>query len=121
MHLMPRIFRSRGFASLTLAAFLVAQPVVGCAALCLLERHHAGQHGMPGMDGGKAALGNGACHTGITGADQHMPVQVLPPMEPAREPVIAVLPTESVEPLDALPTLSPLVSHTVEPPPPRSV
>jgi hypothetical protein len=118
---MSRIPRSRPFAALVLLAFLLAQPVAVCAGLCLLERHHVAEHEMPGMDGGAVVLAAGACHTGITSADHHSPLQLLSPMEPGREPVIAGAPTDSVEPLDVVPALSPPVSRTVEPPPPRFV
>ena len=117
---MLRLLRSPRISILTLAAFMLAQPVVGCAALCLLERHH-GQHEMGGMGGGAAASGGAACHTGITDANQHHPAQSLSPMEPAREPMIATASTDSIEPLNALPTLLPQLSHSVEPPPPRFV
>jgi hypothetical protein len=117
---MLRTLRSRSFAFATLAAFLLAQPVVGCAALCLLERHHAGAHAMPGMNRGSSALDKSACHT-TDGAVQRGPVQVLSPMSPARAPVIAVAPARWVEPVRTLPTPPRLISHTVEPPPPRFV
>jgi hypothetical protein len=118
---MIRSFRSPRLACLALAAFLLAQPVVGCAALCLLDRHHAGQHAMPDMAGGTAAVDGTACHTGVADADRHTPVQSLSPMEPAREPVIAAAGAEAVQPPEASPLLPPLVSRTVEPPPPRLV
>jgi hypothetical protein len=116
---MLQALRSRRFAFLALAAFLLAQPAVGCAALCLLQRHH-GQHEMAGM-GGSAATGSTACHTGVADADHHSPVQALSPMVPAHGPVIAAVPTLAVEPVDARPAFPPLVSRTVEPPPPRLV
>jgi hypothetical protein len=116
---MLQALRSRRFAFLALAAFLLAQPAVGCAALCLLQRHH-GQHEMAGM-GGSAATGSTACHTGVADADHHSPVQALSPMVPAREAVIAAAPTVTVEPLDVRPIFPPLVTRTVEPPPPRLV
>ena len=117
--LMLQALRSRWFAFLSLAAFLLAQPVVGCAAVCLFERHH-GQHEMAGM-GGSAATDGTACHTGVADADHHGTLQTLSPMMPARVHVIAAVPSEAVEPLDLSPTLPPLVSRTVEPPPPRLV
>jgi hypothetical protein len=46
---------------------------------------------------------------------------VLSPMAPARAPVLAVAPTRWVEPVRTLPTPPRLISHTVEPPPPRFV
>ncbi|MGH7511855.1 MAG: hypothetical protein ACREOQ_02915 [Gemmatimonadales bacterium] len=119
MPLMLRALRSRRFAFLALAAFLLAQPAMGCAALCLFQQHH-GQHEMAGM-GGSAATGSTACHTGVADADHHGPLQALSPMMPARAHVIAAVPSEAVEPLDLSPTLPPLVSRTVEPPPPRLV
>lgn len=110
----------RRFAFATLAAFLLAQPAVGCGVLCLLERH-AGAHAMAGMNRANPALGNAACHPTGTGAVQRDPVQVLSPMEPALAPVIAVAPARWVEPLRTLPTAPRLISHTIEPPPPRFV
>jgi hypothetical protein len=117
---MIRTLRSRSFAFATLAAFLVAQPAVGCAALCLFETHHAaGAHAMPGMDHWKPALSISACHTTDTGAVRRDPAPGLSPMEPARAPVIAVASTRWVEPVRALPTPPRLIFHTVQPPPPR--
>jgi len=118
---MLQALRSRSFALVTLAAFMLAQPVVGCAALCLFEGHHARAHAMPGMNHGERALGNSACHTTSTGAVQRDPLQALSPMEPARALVIAVAPARSVQPVRTLPTPPRLISHTVEPPPPRFV
>jgi hypothetical protein len=117
---MFRTVRSRSFALATLAAFLL-QPVAGCAALCLLERHHAGAHAMAGMNHVKPALGGSACHTNDTGAVQRGLLQVLSPMEPARALVIAVAPARWIEPMRTLPTPPRLISRTVEPPPPRFV
>jgi hypothetical protein len=117
---MLRTLRSRSFALATLAAFLVAQPAVGCAALCLFETHHAaGAHAMPGMNHWKPALSISACHTTDTGAVRRDPAPGLSPMEPARAPVIAVASTRWVEPVRALPTPPRLIFHTVQPPPPR--
>ncbi len=118
---MLQTLRSHSFALATLAAFLLAQPAVGCAALCLFERHHAGAHAMPGIHPGSSALNNSACHTTGTGAAQRDPIQPLSPMEPARAPVLAVAPARWVEPVRTLPTPPRLISHTVEPPPPRFV
>jgi hypothetical protein len=113
--------RSRGFALATLAAFLLAQPVVGCAALCLFHGHHAGAHAMPGRTPGSSALNTSACHTTGTSAVQREPAPVLSPMVPARAPVLAVAPIRWVEPARSLPTSPRLISRTVEPPPPRFV
>jgi hypothetical protein len=118
---MLQALRSRILAFATLAAFLVAQPAVGCAALCLFERHHAGAQAMPGGRSGSSALNTSACHTSDTGAVQRAPVQVLSPMSPARAPVIALAPVRWVQPLRTLPAPPRPIPHTVEPPPPRSV
>ncbi len=117
---MLKALRSRGFALATLTAFMVAQPVVACTALCLLEKHHAGAHAMPGTHSGSTTLGNAACHP-VTGAVQRGPVQVLSPIEPAHAPVIAMVPARSVEPLRLLPIPPRLIAHSIEPPPPRFV
>jgi hypothetical protein len=118
---MIQALRSRLFALATLATFLLAQPVVGCAALCLLEAHHAAAHGMAEVDHGKPTLGNGGCHTIDTGTGQRDPLQVLSPMEPAGAPVIALAPARWVEPAQTLSARPSPISHSVEPPPPRSV
>jgi hypothetical protein len=116
---MFQALRSRRFAFLALAAFLLAQPAAGCAALCLIQRHHS-QHEMAGM-GGSAATSSTACHTGVADADHHSSVQDLSPMVPASAAVIAAVPTVAVDPLDVRPALPSPVSRTVEPPPPRLV
>jgi hypothetical protein len=113
--------RRRHFAFATLAAFLLAQPAVGCVALCLFERHFAGAHAMPGMNQGSVALTNSACHPTDTGAVQRPPLQVLSPMEPASAPIIAVAPARLVEPVRSVPASPHFISHTIEPPPPRLV
>jgi hypothetical protein len=118
---MPRALRSRPFAFLTLACFALAQPAVACAALCLFERHGAVAHPMPGMSGGNLALGGGTCHTTSAGAVQQDPLQVLSPMAPTRAVILAVAPTRLIEPVRTLPAAPRLISHTVEPPPPRFV
>jgi hypothetical protein len=112
--------RARRYLALaTLAAFLLAQPAVGCAALCLFERHVAGGHMMPGMNQGSKILTNSACHPTATGTVQRAPFQVLPPMQPASAPVIAVAPDRWIEPVWTLPTAPRLISPKLEPPPPR--
>ena len=118
---MLQALRSRRFALVTLAAFLLAQPVVACAALCLFERHHAVAHSMPSMNRDNPALSNNTCHTTSTGAVQRDRFQVLSPMAPTRVALLAVAPARWVEPVRTLPTPPRLVSHTVEPPPPRFV
>ena len=116
---MFQALRSRRFAFLALAAFLLAQPAAGCAVLCLVQRHHS-QHEMAGM-GGSAATSSTACHTGVADADHHSSVQDLSPMVPASAAVMAAVPTVAVDPLDVRPALPSPVSRTVEPPPPRLV
>jgi hypothetical protein len=118
---MLQALRSRRFALATLAAFMLAQPVVACAALCLFERHAAVAHAMPGMSGGNPVLGGGTCHTTSAGAVQQDPLQVLSPMVPTRAAILAVAPTRQSEPAHTLPAAPRLISHTVEPPPPRFV
>jgi hypothetical protein len=118
---MLQALRSRRFALATLAAFLLAQPAAACAALCLFERHHVAAHAMPPVSGGSPALAGSTCHTTSAGAVQQDPLQVLSPMVPTRATVLAVAPTRLVEPAQTLPALPRLISHTVEPPPPRFV
>jgi hypothetical protein len=118
---MLKALRSRGFALATLAAFLLAQPVVACAALCLFERHHAVAHSMPSMSRDNPALASSTCHTTNAGAVQRDPYQILSPMAPTRAALLAVAPTRWVEPVRTLPASPRLISRTVEPPPPRFV
>lgn len=116
---MPRPLRSPRLACLTLAAFLIAQPVVGCALLCLAD-HHSGLHEMVGMNR-SAVSGNAACHTGIENATRRGPAQTLSVMEPAGEQVL-VRPTAASVPVpDALPAAAPQISPSLDPPPPRLV
>jgi hypothetical protein len=116
---MFQALRSRCLALTTLAAFLLAQPAVGCAALCLIERHMAGAHTMQGMSHGSAFLTNSACHPSETGAVQRIPLPTLSPMESVEPILIAVAPGRSTEPIWTLPAAPRLVSHLVDPPPPR--
>ena len=117
---MPRALRSRSFAFLTLACFALAQPVVACAALCLFQRHDAAAHAMPPLSGGNPALAGGACHT-TSASVQQDPIQVLSPMVPTRATLLAVAPTRLVESAKTSTAAPRLISHTVEPPPPRFV
>ena len=64
---MLQALRSRRFALVTLAAFLLAQPAVACAALCLFESHHAVAHSMPTMSRDNPALASSTCHSGGCG------------------------------------------------------
>jgi hypothetical protein len=116
---MLRVLRSPRLACLTLAAFLIAQPVVGCALLCLADQHH-GLHEMVGMTQ-SSATGNPTCHTGIDTTSRHGPAQTLSYMEPAGVPATARPATQSVQVPDARPTASPQVSPSLDPPPPRLV
>ena len=118
---MLRALRSRGFALTTLVAFLVAQPVVGCVALCLFGTHHAEAHAMGEMDRQSASVGTDACHTSNVGAMERDPIQPLSPMMPAPVAVIAVAAIKSIEPMQTLLVLPPVVSRAVESPPPRFV
>jgi len=117
---MPRALCSRCFAFFALACFALAQPVVACAALCVLRQHHA-TAAMPGMDGASRTLGAPACHSGITDTVRRIPVEAISPMVPTLTRVIAVAPTRWVDPVPALPTLPRPVFHPIEPPPPRLV
>jgi hypothetical protein len=116
---MPRVLRSPRLACVTLAAFLIAQPVVGCALLCLAD-NHSGLHEMVGMTQ-PSATGNPACHTGIESAGRHGPAQTLSFMEPAADPAPVRPAVVSVEVPDAQPASAPQVSLSLDPPPPRLV
>jgi hypothetical protein len=116
---MPRALRSPRLAGLTLAAFLIAQPVVGCALLCLADNHHA-LHEMVGMTQ-SSATGNPTCHTGVESATRRGPAQTLSFMEPAAEATPVRPATMSVPVPDALPTAAPRISPSLDPPPPRLV
>jgi hypothetical protein len=118
---MPRALRSRHFAFLTLACFALAQPAAACAALCLFGGHDVVAHPMPGMSGGNPSLAGGACHTTSAGSVQHDPLQALSPMAPTRAAILAVAATRQSEPAHIIPAAPRLISHTVEPPPPRFV
>jgi hypothetical protein len=118
---MLQALRCRRLALATLAAFLLAQPAAACAALCLFESHHAVAHSMPHMSAENPALASSACHTTNAGSVQRDPFQILSPMAPARVALLAVAPARWVEPVRTLPTPPRLISHTVEPPPPRFV
>ena len=115
---MLRPFRSPRLAWLTLVAFLVAQPVVGCALLCL-DKHH-GHREMAGR-AGPAASGPVACHTDIGAASHHGPAQALSVMEPAGERSPVRLTTVAVQVPDTRPTATPQTSPSLDPPPPRLV
>ena len=118
---MLQALRSRRFALATLAAFLLAQPAAACAVLCLFESHHAVAHSMPSMSRDNPALAGSTCHTSSADSVQRDPFQVLSPMAPARVALLTVAPARWVEPVRTLPTPPRLISHTVEPPPPRFV
>ena len=118
---MLQALRSRVFAFATLATFLLGQPVVGCAVLCLFQAHHASAHAMPAGNHGRPTLGGGGCHTIDTGTGHRGPLQGLSPMETAGPPVLVLAPARWVEPAPTLPTRPSPITRTVEPPPPRSV
>jgi hypothetical protein len=118
---MLQVLRSRHLALATLAAFLLAQPAAACAAVCLFEKHHAVAHSMPRTSHENSALASSTCHTTNAGAVQRDSFQILSPMAPARVALLGVAPTRWVEPVRTLPAAPRLISHTVEPPPPRIV
>lgn len=118
---MPQALRSRCFAFATLAAFLLAQPAAACAALCLFQGHDAGAHAMSLKSGGNPGLGASSCHRTSAGAVQKDPFQALSPMAPTRAALLAEAPARRVEPARAAPAIPRLISHAVEPPPPRVV
>jgi hypothetical protein len=118
---MLKALRSRRFALATLAAFVLAQPVVACAALCLFEKHHAVAHSMPSMSRDNPALSTSTCHTTSAGAVQRDRFEILSPMAPTRAALLTVAPTRWAEPVRSLPAPPHVISRTVEPPPPRLV
>ena len=118
---MLQALRSRRFALATLAAFLLAQPAAACAALCLFESHHAATHSMPGTSRDNPALAGNTCHSTGAGAVQRDRFEILSPMAPTRAALLAVAPTRWVEPARTLPAPPHVISHTIEPPPPRVV
>jgi hypothetical protein len=118
---MLQVLRSRRFALATLAAFLLAQPVVACAALCLFERHHAVAQSMPSMSRDNPSLRTSTCHTTSAGAVEQDRLQALSPMAPTRVALLAVAPTRWVEPVRTLPATPGLITRAIEPPPPRFV
>ena len=117
--LMLRALRSPRFAGLTLAAFLIAQPIVGCALLCLVDNHH-GLHEMAGMTQ-PSATGAAACHTGIGTAAPHGPAQTLSVMEPAGEAALGYPATVSIQVPDPRLAAAPQIAPSLDPPPPRIV
>ena len=118
---MLKALRSHHFALATLAAFLLAQPAAACAVLCLFERHHVVAHSMSATSPENRVLAGSTCHTTSAGAAQRDPYQILSPMAPTRVALLAEAPARWVEPVRTLPSLPRLISHTVEPPPPRVV
>lgn len=118
---MLQALRSRRFALATLAAFLLAQPVVACAALCLVERHHDVAHSMPSMSRDDPALAGSTCHSTSAGTVQRDRFQILSPMAPTRAALLAVAPTRWAQPVRSLPASPRVISRRVEPPPPRFV
>jgi hypothetical protein len=97
----------------------MAQPVVGCALLCLADNHHA-LHDMAGMTQPSAG-GYTACHTGIDNAGRHGPPQTLSFMEPAAEHAPVWIAVVSVQVPVAVPAAASRISPSLDPPPPRLV
>ena len=81
---------SRRLALLTLAAFLVVQPAMACAALCLLDRHAADAHSIAGTDE-SPALAQSDCHHSKTTAIQAVRLPGISPMEPLGAMVISLV------------------------------
>jgi hypothetical protein len=113
---MLRALRSRRFPLLALAVLLVAQPVVGCVALCLFEHHEASGHAAAA---GPMTMAGAVCHPGPGGALQRLSIQVPNPVDTSRAPVLAVAPAGRSDPLPAY--VSPLrpLAPSLDPPPPR--
>ena len=103
------------FALATLAAFMLVQPAMGCAALCLLERHAAAS---PSMAEPNHTVIQSDCHHSTTGTVQAVRLPGISPMEPSAAIVIALVPRWT-EPVWTLPSTPRFISYSVEPPPPR--
>jgi hypothetical protein len=109
----------RRFALATLTAFILVQPAVACAALCVMDRHSAATHSAAGMDRDSPTLTQTDCHSTGSGSVQRSPLPVISPMEPAQATIIAVAPFGWVEPVRTPPTYLHSISRSVDPPPPR--
>jgi hypothetical protein len=109
----------RRFALATLTAFILVQPALACAALCVLDRHFAVSHSAAGMDRDNPALTQADCHVTGNGSVQRSPLPVISPMEPGQATVIALAPLAWVEPLGTLASSFRSISPSIEPPPPR--
>ncbi len=116
---MFRAFRSRAVALSVLAIFLLAQPTVGCAALCLFEPHGTA-HAMPGMDG-KGNTAAADCHAGGAGVLTSVTIPGPSPMTTASAPAVALAPEMRAEAVRQVPTEVSPVTPAVDPPPPRLV
>jgi hypothetical protein len=108
---------SRRLALFTLAAFLVVQPAMACAALCLLDRHAAGAHSSVGPDR-NPVLTPSECHHSKTGAVQAVRLPVISPMEPSGAMLIGFV-ARWTEPVWTLSSAPRFISHSIDPPPPR--
>lgn len=97
----------------------MAQPVVGCALLCLADSHST-LHEMVGMTQPSASA-NLACHTGIDNAARHGPAQSLSFMEPAGQQLPVRPAAVSVQAPPTRPAAAPRISPSLDPPPPRLV
>jgi hypothetical protein len=113
---MFRALRSRRFPLLVLAVFLVAQPVVGCVALCLFEHHEPAAHP---ASAGPMTMGGSVCHTGAGGAVQRLSIQVPAPVDTSRAPTLVAAPDRRVEPLRSRPNPLRPTAPSLDPPPPR--
>ena len=108
---------SRRLSLLTLAAFLVVQPAMACAALCLLDRHAAGAHSIAATDE-SPTLAQSDCHQSKTSAIQAVRLPGISPMEPSGSMEVALVPrwTQPVWTLSSAPRF---IFHSIDPPPPR--
>jgi hypothetical protein len=109
----------RHFALATLTAFILVQPTLACAALCMLDRHFAVSHSAAGMERDTPTVGQADCHVTGNGAVQRSPLPVISPMQPGQATIIALAPLGWVEPLATLPASYRSNSPSIEPPPPR--
>jgi hypothetical protein len=78
-------------------------------------------HSMPNMSRDNPALSTSTCHTTSAGAVERDRYEVLSPMALTRTALLDVALARWVEPVRTLLPTPSLISHTVEPPPPRFV
>jgi hypothetical protein len=113
---MLRALRSRRIPLLALAVFLVAQPVVGCVALCLFEHHLTPGHEVAG---GTMTMTGAACHAAAGGAVQRLAIHVPAPVDTSWAPVLPDPPSRRAELLRSRPASLHRSAPALDPPPPR--